>query len=679
MVSGFASAIHEPVYRVNKQVFSLSVLSQPYPQREDVEQPSWLDHFAERIRLAWLGRYRFAPQRLQSIAAEVQSREALFMAMDASERKRTIARLSRDLRRHGFADLALTAGALALTRMVAMQTLGLHAHPVQLQGAYVLLNGQVAEMDTGEGKTLTASLAAACAAMAGMKVHVVTVNDYLAERDATNLAPFFSALGLRVGVVKEGMPPEEKQQVYQSHIVYAANKIIVFDYLRDRLALGERMRPMAIVVDALARVLPPQISLSGLQFAIVDEADSVLVDEARTPLIISEESRDPEMQAYSRQAIQIAFDLKLGEDFELHDRGRWPRLTQAGRAHLEQIAKGLSGLWQGEKRREEAVVQALVALHGFKRDVDYIVRDAKVMLVDENTGRVMPDRSWERGLQQLMEIKEGLEPTPLKETLARLTYQIFFRRYLHLSGMTGTCREVKRELGEVYGLGVVRVPPHKPCQRKSFPAVIFATSAQRWQAVAEDIRRRHANGQPVLIGTRSILASEQLSMVLTQWNIAHQMLNAKQDRDEARVVADAGQLASVTIATNMAGRGTDIKLAPGVADKGGLHVILTEGHDNRRVDRQLAGRCARQGDPGSWQEMLSLDDNIMSYFPLWILHILVSFCNGSQVSKPLQLISLAFYRLAQQRISAKHHRVRNQLLKTERLNRRTLSFSGTTE
>ncbi len=660
-------------------MFALSILSQPYPQREDAIQPSWLDQVAERIRVELLVRFRFTKWQLNAVAAEVMRQEAVLKAMNDTERKLAFAKICRELRRQGFIELKMTAGALAVARLVATETLGLTPHPVQIKGAYVLLQGQVAEMDTGEGKTLTASLAAACAAMVGLKVHVVTVNDYLAERDAATLTPFFSALGLTVGVVKEGMSQRDKQQAYRADIVYGANKIIVFDYLRDRVALGERMRPFSMAVDKLAGLMPPEISLPGLQFAIVDEADSVFVDEARTPLIISEESRDPEMEAYYQQAIKFALILKQEDDYELQERGRWPRLTQAGRANLQQMAENLSGLWQGEKRREEAIIQALVALHGFKRDVDYIVREGKVMIVDENTGRVMPDRSWERGLQQLMEIKEGLEPTPMKETLARLSYQIFFRRYLNLCGMTGTCREVKGELGEVYGLGVVRVLPHKPSKRRHLPTLIFSSASQRWKAVAGDIDRRHVDGQPVLVGTRSILASEHLSALLKERGIAHQVLNAKQDGDEATIISGAGELGCVTIATNMAGRGTDIKLGPGVVDKGGLHVILTEGHDNRRVDRQLAGRSARQGDPGSWQEILSLEDELMANYPSWMMLSLVSVLARSENAGPVRFMCLNLYRLAQKLISDKHRRVRSQLLKTEYQNRRTLSFSGTTE
>ncbi|MBC7488942.1 MAG: preprotein translocase subunit SecA [Glaciimonas sp.] len=660
-------------------MFALSIFSQPYPQREDTLEPSWLDQLTERFRMKWLVSYRFKSKRLDAMVDEVSRKVVALSVMDVKERKRELLTICSDLRRCGFTKPTFTTRALAMAQIVATETLGLTPHPVQIKGAYILLGGQVAEMDTGEGKTLTASLAAACAAMAGLKVHVITVNDYLAERDAATLLPFFSALGFTISVVQQDMSHEEKQQAYRADVVYCANKIIVFDYLRDRVALGERMRPFAMAVDKLAGLSPPLVSLPGLQFAIVDEADSVFVDEARTPLIISEDSRDPEMDAYYQQAINFALALKLKDDYELLDRGRFPRLTQSGRDHLQKVAEKLSGLWQGEKRREEAIIQALVALHGFKRDVDYIVRDGKVMIVDENTGRVMPDRSWERGLQQLMELKEGLETTPLKKTLARLSYQIFFRRYVNLCGMTGTCREVKSELGEVYGMGVVRVHPHKPSKRVHLPTRLFSTGAQRWQIVAQDIKQRHERGQPVLVGTRSILASEYLSQLLTDRDITHQVLNAKQNGDEAIIVSCAGEFGRVTIATNMAGRGTDIKLAHGVAEKGGLHVILTEGHDNRRVDRQLAGRCARQGDPGSWQEILSMDDELMKHYPLWMLHFLVKGLVRSAGVQPVHLMCLALYRLAQKLTSAKHRRVRVQLLKAEYQNRRTLSFSGTTE
>ena len=301
------------------------------------------------------------------------------------------------------------------------------------------------------------------------------------------------------------------------------------------------------------------------------------------------------------------------------------------------------------------------------------------MIVDEFTGRLMPGRRWSDGLHGAVEAKEGVTIERETQTLATITIQNYFRLYAKLAGMTGTAETEATEFENIYKLGVIVIPTNQPCVRTDENDVVYKTRREKYNAIIDEIEQLHRQGRPSLVGTVSVEASEVLSRMLKRKAIPHTVLNAKYHQSEAEIVARAGHPGAVTIATNMAGRGTDIKLGPGVKQAGGLAIIGTERHESRRVDRQLRGRAGRQGDPGSWQEMLSLDDNIMSYFPLWILHILVSFCNGSQVSKPLQLISLAFYRLAQQRISAKHHRVRNQLLKTERLNRRTLSFSGTTE
>ena len=657
----------------------LSIAAQPYPQRQASANPTWLDRMSDRVGTALRARVRLSRRRLERFAARVEREDARWRALAAPGRMAAARALRAELRRRSVADEELAARALAFACLTAESTLGLSAHPNQIMGAWVLLNRQAAEMDTGEGKTLTAALAAGCAGLSGLRVHVVTVNDYLAQRDAEGLAPYFSALGLTVASVGEALDPEAKRAAYGADVVYGANKVIVFDYLRDRITMGERGRPSALALDRLAQGGRAATLLPGLQFAIVDEADSVFIDEARTPLIISAERRDPTMEAHLRQALFLARQLAEGEDFVVVGEGRGPQLTDGGRSKLASLARDVGGIWSGPIRREESVLQALSALHRFRRDIDYIVRDAKVLIVDEHTGRVMADRSWERGLHQLIEIKEGLEPGPVKETLARLSYQLFFRRYLNLSGMSGTCREVSGELGEVYGLGVVRLAPHRPSRRKHLPTQVFAKSEARWEAVASEVAKRHALGQPVLIGTRSIVASEELSLRLSSAKIEHSVLNAKQDEQEATVVARAGARGQVTIATNMAGRGTDIRLGAGVAELGGLHVILTEGHDNGRVDRQLAGRCARQGDPGSWQCMLSLEDEVPSRLPRFLLTLASAWLRGAPGSAPAQAFAAFLYRIAQGRVTRHHSRTRRTLMRADERMRHALSFSGSSE
>lgn len=666
-------------------MFALSLHHSPYPQRQADFEPTWLNRFAERMRV--LGKTRFQMRRsaLQHVVERVRQAGLLWEQQLASSHaggtsaealQASLVEIRRHLTRHGFNGVAGEDSVVQLLARVAwqaQQSLGMKPHPPQIMGAYVMLRGLIAEMDTGEGKSLTAALAAACAALAGCKVHVVTVNDYLASRDAEFFGNFFAALGLTTSFVVESMSNEEKRPCYQADIVYCANKIIVFDYLRDRLSLGEELRPITMAIDALLGRHKQSVLLPGLQFAIVDEADSVFIDEARTPLVIAAERDDPQLLSHYQQSIALARQLVRDQDFVLPSGRKSPLLTEHGSQKLGQLVLGLDGVWQGQRLREEAVVLALVALHGFSRDIDYIVVDGKAQIVDENTGRVMPDRSWERGLQQLIEIKENIEVTAPRDSIARLSYQLFFRRYLNLAGMTGTCREVAGELAEVYGLGTVRIDPFKPSQRKKMPTQVFASADQRWQAVVASIQNKQKSGQPVLVGTRSIAASEYLAALLNQAGVAYSMLNAKQNSAEAAVVAAAGEQGQVTIATNMAGRGTDIKLGAGVAELGGLHVILTEGHDNVRVDRQLAGRCARQGDPGTCESLLSLEDEVVQVYPLGLLKIL------KKIISLNHRVVLFFYWFAQALVSMKQAKERRRLLHSDHQSRRSLSFGGVAE
>lgn len=664
-------------------MFALSLKSTLYPQRQDHAELTWLNRMFERVRLTLSSRLRFSQARLEMLAVAVMHEGQAWLEKvcpdenDHAQLHAVLSEMQVGLRSRGLSDTTLLIRLLALVSRQARRTLGLLPHPTQLMGAYLLLNGCVAEMDTGEGKSLTAALAAACASLCGCRVHVVTVNDYLAERDTQKFAGFFSALGLRVDFVREGMDNPEKAQRYQADVCYCANKIVVFDYLRDRLALGDELRPLGLAVRNLYGEGRAQCLLPGLQFAIVDEADSVFIDEARTPLVIAQERDDPERTALYRQALDFAGQLRRDEHYGFLAGGRSPQLTNAGSAYLAERAAAAGDLWRGERLREEIVLQALAALHVFHRDIDYIIADGKALIVDENTGRTMPDRNWERGLQQLIEIKEGLPPTPMRENMARLSYQLFFQRYVHLSGMTGTCREVAGELAEVYSLGVVRVRPFRPNRRIRLPSRIYATAAERWQAVADVIVAKQSVGQPVLVGTRSIRASEELARRLDAAGIDYQMLNAKQNAEEATVVARAGQRGRVTIATNMAGRGTDIVLGSGVSSIGGLHVVLTEGHDNTRVDRQLAGRCARQGDPGSWQAILSLEDELLRVLPARFVAVLQRWLGERRFGA--DRVALAVYRGAQQWVSMQHRRDRHRLLQADYNLRKALSFSGVAE
>jgi preprotein translocase subunit SecA len=570
------------------------------------------------------------------------------------------------LRREGFTE-TLVGEAFALVRDAAERTLGQRHHDVQLVGGWAMLNGMLAEMETGEGKTLTATLAAATAALAGRAVHVITVNDYLAERDADKLRPLYEAVGLSVGCVKHGQDPATRRAAYRCDVVYCSNKEITFDYLRDRLAMGGRPRPIAQRIEALAGGASGELLLRGLDFAIVDEADSVLVDEARTPLILSASLDAGKEEPVYRQALDMASAL-APEHYRL-DEGQM-ELTSAGKGRVRELAAALGGIWSGPRRSELFVRQALTALQLFERDKHYLVRDDKVQIIDENTGRLMADRSWEHGLHQLIEIKEGVAVTGRRETLARISYQRFFRRYRHLAGMTGTAAEVAGELWAVYRLRVARIPTHRAVRRVHLPERVYGHAEEKWRAVIEAIEQRHLTGQPVLVGTRTVAASEQLGALLEKAALPFRLLNARQDADEAAIVAEAGERDRITVATNMAGRGTDIKLGTGVVELGGLHVICTERHDSGRIDRQLFGRCGRQGDPGSCEAILAADDDLAA------THAKL----GSRLLSGLPRVPSAsgrlLYWLAQRRAEAAHSRARQQLLHMDESLGDMLAFSG---
>ena len=529
--------------------------------------------------------------------------------LDNDALKIQIVALRNDLRMQGLTD-ALINRSFALIRELSERTLDMRHYDTQLLGGWLLLKGTIVEMQTGEGKTLTATLAAGTAAMAGIPVHVLTVNDYLTERDKEEMSPIYQSLDLSVGLVIHGMSDDQRQQAYASDIVYCTGKELVFDYLRDRIALGSRRHALRHQVEAIygSAGCYRRLLLRGLHFAIVDEADSVLIDEARTPLIISGEGSGKYEQHFLEQALDVITGLEEAIDFQINHAERTVILNQQGKERVKQMTEDLGPLLSGAISREEIILQALNATHIFHQDEHYLLREGKIEIIDLLTGRVSEGRSWERGLHQLIELKEGCELSQQHGTLAKISYQRFFQRYLHLSGMTGTASEVSKELWQVYGMRVAAVPLHRPCIRKIWKPQIFPGSDKKWQAISARISEFTDKGRAVLVGTGSVAASEMACNFLQQAGLQFQVLNAKQDKNEAELVALAGKIGQITIATCMAGRGTDIKLMNEVKQQGGLHVILSEHYDAARIDRQLAGRCARQGNPGSFEEILSLDD-----------------------------------------------------------------------
>ena len=504
--------------------------------------------------------------------------------------------------------------AFALVREVARRQLGEKPFLVQVVGALAIQAGCIAEMATGEGKTLACTMPATVAGWRGRGCHVVTANDYLARRDAEWMRPVYDFCGLSVAYIEQGTPAEARREAYDADITYCSNKEVTADFLRDRLTMGKVRGLASALLAKIAAAGADQtgrLVQRGLHYAIVDEADSILIDEGVTPLIISGPAPNPEQVAAFRQAAGLAGQLAGRSDYRVNRRYREIDLTGAGKRHLAELAEPVGGVFSGARRREEFVSQALTAREFYLVGKQYVIDDGKVKIVDEFTGRLMPDREWRDGLHQAVEAKESLQVNPPKATHARVSFQRFFRMYRKLSGMTGTAAEARREFWQIYHLPVVVIPTDRPCLRKHLPDRVFATEPAKWAAIVEQIKRIHHAGQPILVGTRSVRASEHLSGLLGKEGLAHQVLNAVRHAEEAQIVASAGQAGRITVATNMAGRGTDIKLGRGVADIGGLFVIASERHEAGRIDRQLFGRAGRQGDPGAAQAVVSLEDELV--------------------------------------------------------------------
>ena len=581
-------------------------------------------------------------------------------------------------RRGAKASDELLNPALAALREASDRFLGLRPFVVQLMGALALHRSFLAEMATGEGKTLTAGLAATLAAWTRHPCHIITVNDYLVERDAEWLGPLYKFAGVRVGGVTAQMNPGERQKGYGCDVTYTTSKELLADFLRDRLRVGTLRNPTRRLIR---RMLAPQMMaqdglvLRGLHTAIVDEADSILIDEAVTPLIIAAQHKNDSLREASRTASEIALALQSDTHYRVNLRYKEIELTEVGRKKITETCAALQGAWQGLARRNELVRDALVAREFFHRDKQYIIQEEKIVIVDEFTGRPMPQRNWRQGMHQAIEAKEGVPITDPTETIARLSFQRFFRCFHRLAGMTGTAREAAGEFWQTYRLPVITISPNRPCIRQHWPDRVFSNEADKWQAIVEEIQRLHATGRPLLVGTRSVAASERLATMLHHRGLEFRVLNAIRLHEEAAIVTLAGEASHITIATNMAGRGTDIKLGEDVAKLGGLHVIATERHESRRVDRQLFGRAARQGDPGSAQAFISAEDELIKrYLPTALrqsLHRVVA----RKLSGHAAIARLAI-NIAQNKAQSLAAKQRRGVLRTDTWLDEALSFAG---
>ena len=563
-----------------------------YPMRPD-EQAAWYAPW-------WQGLVTWASPRDKAMAEvlPVRAQQQAWLTRADADRPDALADLRARLAA-GPLTPAIRDEALGCVAAACVQALGQDPFDAQLLCAQVLCDGQLAEMATGEGKTLAVGLAAAVCALAGAPVHVMTANDYLARRDAQALAPLADALGLTVGVVEAATPPDARRAAYAAAITYATAREVAFDHLRDGLSLREAGGELQRRAAALAELPSPALLLRGLCVALVDEADSLMIDEATMPLVLAQTQDDADQRAACFQALALARQLSLGADALLDVGTRAVHWTAGGQSRLEALSRDWGGSWLNRRHREDLVAQALVALHALSVDRDYLVQDGRVELLDAVTGRRAPGRVWSRALHTLVELKEGCKPSPATRTAAQTSFQRFFARYHHLAGTSGTLAECRRELASVYGKAVRRIPLRRNSRRTLLPSRGFVDTASMHAALVERVRALRAIGRPVLIGVDSVAAAAAVSQALDAAGLAHQRLDARHDAQEAEVVAAAGRREAITVATAMAGRGTDIALDDAVAAAGGLHVIDLQDSHCARTRRQLIGRCARQGDPGS--------------------------------------------------------------------------------
>ncbi len=580
-----------------------SALGLALPERAERPFPGWLQrlHESALLRLrAWPARRR----RIRRVLDAIEAGRGQWRGLDDAGLLRE-AQVTRQALGRGLLSDDVLVRTFTLIDECLLRARGFHYHRVQLQAGLHMVFGQLVEMATGEGKTLTAILPAATHALAGCSVHVVTVNDYLTARDADEVRPILQRLGLSVAHVVHDLSPQAKRQAYDADITYATNKELVFDYLRDRareIARG----PLAGQLWLNAQQLQPPL-VRHLDFALVDEADSVLIDEANIPLILTEPTPQALSETFLRQAIELA---------DHPDRSLWEQSDLLGSQGVrpEAMRRLVSSLpapaveWQSQALAQEILSQAKLARERYKLDVQYILEDGKIVLIDEQTGRPMPDRSLPWGLQQIIEVREGLPPSANRKTLAKLSFQRFFRKYHRLSGMSGTLQEVRGELRTIYGLPVVPIPTHREVRRHCQQQHLFASETLKLEWALERCRALLQQQRAVLIGVNSVALSERLSRRLDEAGLPHGLLNARRLKDEADLVTRAGCSGQVNVVTNMAGRGTDIKLEPAVHQAGGLHVMVLDVLESARLDRQLFGRAGRQGDPGSYDIAHSLDE-----------------------------------------------------------------------
>ncbi|HEY3763327.1 MAG TPA: prepilin peptidase [Verrucomicrobiae bacterium] len=658
----------------------LAVPTQDY-RRSDYRVPAKPISGLDAVVNGFIGKYQRRGKVLEALkkdADAVVAQEREWLDVSEAVLQKRLLEFRAQIRRGGREAEKAILPALAAIREAADRKLGLRPFQVQLMGALALHRGYLAEMATGEGKTLTAGLAGILAGWTKHPCHIITVNDYLVQRDAEWLGPLYHFCAVRVGFVMAASNPQERLKNYGCDVTYVTSKELLADFLRDRLSLGKLQNPTKrLIRRMIGQAFNAQDGtvLRGLHTAIVDEADSVLIDEAVTPLIIAAPHENQILREAAQIAKGMAGSFKLGVDYSSNPRYKEIEISKVGLQKLVDQASHLPGMWKGHDRRLDLVIQALVAREFFHRDQQYIVEDDKIVIVDEFTGRPMPQRTWREGMHQAIEAKENLPISDPTETIARLSFQRFFRCFYRISGMTGTAREAASELWQVYGLPTIAIPPNKPCVREQLPDRFFLKEEDKWEAIIAEIEKVHATGRPILVGTRSVLTSERLGQWLLQRGLEPKILNATRLKEEAEFITMAGEPGRVIIATNMAGRGTDIKLGKGVAAMGGLHVIASERHESGRVDRQLFGRAARQGDPGSAVAFVSAEDELIRKYLSKPAHKILT-KTWQRNLKGKKLIAGKGVQFAQNKAQTLAFKQRKEVLRSDLWMDEALSFTG---
>lgn len=633
--------------------------------------PKGFDAFLNDVQ-GFFKRSLFSLKRLRKEAEAVYEGSLAAASLEDTEFDDQLVRFRSMIRIGKSGDVFLQATGLICE--AAFRSVGIRPYIEQIMGAILMQKNVAVQMQTGEGKTITAAIAATLAGWKGSPCHVVTSNDYLAKRDAILMGPLYNRCGITAGYVVSGISPAERKAAYAADVVYSTSKELLADFLRDKMALGDASYSRhSELIHKMANPggLEKKV-MRGLHTAIIDEADSVLADEATVPLIISMSGKNRLLKEAVLTSLSLSSDLVSGTDYLIQKQPPDIVMTEPGERKIENALKTLPSIWSSYERSEYLIRQALIARHFYFRDVHYVVHEGKIVIVDDKTGRMMDGRSWNGGLHQAIEAKEGLDLTDVTESHIQMSFQLFFRLYKHLAGMSGTLQNIGRELWRIYELVRVNLPTHVPKQLTVYPETVHESGESKWDAVTESVLREREKGRAVLVGTRSIIESETLYRKLLDLGVDATVLNALHHEEEAMIIAHAGKKAKVTIATNMAGRGTDILVDEDVIQAGGLHVIATERHESRRVDMQLFGRTARQGLPGSARMISSLEDEVMLRFcPGWLTVFLKKKNSARWGERLALLIYRVFQRLAERSKSRLREKILNQDLKLNK----TLSFT----